>query len=266
MKNNTRTKKIMILDVETNHEQKVFDLSYLVGDLHGNILDMKQSVIEEIYPEELFWEKKRPDYEAVMKDKSHPAKLISVKNALLELDETIQKFKIKTVYAYNAAFDTRTVNNLANEFEVNNPLKKLEIDCLWFWSAQTIFQQKNFKKWADKNFKYTMTEKGNYKTSAEIAYAYMKNEPHFEEVHRGLEDCLIEYEIFLKCRSQRKLRAKGICHNAWLLVQDDSQIAKLPPQFRTMQLNLKEQIPQVGKVIRKFNKKLNMKIENSLAV
>ena len=195
-----------------------------------------------------------------MKDENHPAKLVPVESAFLELTEDIQKFNIKTVYAYNAAFDTRTINNLAKEFDLANPLRNLEIDCLWFWSAQTIFQQKNFKKWADKNFEYTMTDKGNYKTSAEIAYAYLTNEPHFEEVHRGLEDCLIEYKIFLACRKQKKLRVKGICSNAWLLVQTETQILKLPKQFQTMQMNLQDQISQTKKVVQKLNKNLSVSL------
>lgn len=258
---NSRKKRIIILDVETNHKQEVFDLSIIVGDLHGNILVAKQWIIEEIYPERLFWEEKRSDYEKIMADPTHPAKLVKGKVAFEELAQIITDYKVKTVYAYNAAFDTRTVNNLANYLELENPLKDIEIDCLWFWSAQTIFQQKNFFKWANRNFEYTMTDKGNYRTSAEIAYAYLTDNPTFEEVHRGLEDCFIEYQIFLACRKQRKLRVKGICTNAWILVQTQEQIDKLPPQFRSMKLNLESQIEQATKVINKYNKKLRTEIE-----
>lgn len=251
----------MILDVETNHEQKVFDLSFVIGDLHGNILLTRQYVISEVYPEQLFWEEKRPDYERVLADKSHPARMATVEDAFESMGKIIKHFDIKTAYAYNASFDTRTLNNLAKEFNVYNPLNDLEIDCLWFWSAQTIFQQKSFYKWADKNFEYTMTPKGNYKTSAEIAYAYITKNPHFEEVHRGIEDCFIEYQIFLNVRKQKKLRAKGICTNAWILVQKNEQIEKLPPQFRTMKLNLESQINQVSKVVKKLDRKLKLEIE-----
>lgn len=256
-----KKKNIMILDVETNHEQKVFDLSFLIGDLYGNILLTRQYVIVEVYPEQLFWEEKRPDYEKVLADKSHPARMATVADAFESMGKIIDIFNIKTVYAYNASFDTRTLNNLAKEFKVDNPLNNLEIDCLWFWSVQTLFQQKSFYKWADKNFEYTMTEKGNYKTSAEMAYAYITKEPHFEEVHRGIEDCFIEYQIFLHCRKQKKLRAKGICSNAWILAQKNEQIEKLPKRFQTMKLNLESQISQVSKVVKKLNKNLTLEIE-----
>ena len=55
----TKRKQILIVDVETNHEQKVFDIGLLVGDLYGNVTEMKQFIIEEVFPEQLFWEKKR---------------------------------------------------------------------------------------------------------------------------------------------------------------------------------------------------------------
>lgn len=254
-------KNIIILDVETNNKQEVFDLSIIVGDLHGNIVEMKQWIIEELYEQELFWEEKRVDYDRVMADPTHPAKLTPVKQALKEYGEIIEKYNVKTIYAYNAAFDSRTTNNLAKRFDLPNPMDGIEIDCLWFWAAQTIFQQKRFQKWADKNWEYAMTEKGNYKTSAEICYAYMHNEPDFDEVHRGIEDCLIEYEIFLHCRKQKKLRVKGICQNAWILAQTDIQIEKLPAQFRTMKVNLDTQIEQSVKLITKLNKGLKVKVE-----
>ena len=256
-------KKIMILDVETNHEQKVFDLSFLVGDLHGSITSTHQLIIEEIFPEHLFWEKKRPDYLAVLADSTHPAKMVKVAEAFNELKRTIEENKIDTVYAYNASFDYRAVEKLAYEFNIENPLDTVEIDCLWFWSVQTIFQQKNFIKWADKNAEYAISEKGNYKTTAEIAYAYMHNEPDFEEIHRGIEDCLIEYEIFLKCRQQKKLRAKGICYNAWILAQPEEQIIKLPTQFRQIKLNLEAQIEQTLKVANKLNKPLSASVQTA---
>jgi hypothetical protein len=258
-----KRKQIMILDVETNHEQTVFDISVLVADLHGNVTELKQWIIEEIFPEQLFWEQKRPEYLKVIADTSHPAKLVGIAQALQELAETIEKYAIQTVYAYNASFDYRAIAKISHLYQLPNPLENVEIDCLWFWSAQTIFQQKNFLKWADRHHEYALTEKGNYKTSAEICFAYINDEPNFTEVHRGIEDCLIEYQIFLKCRQQKKLRVKGICHNAWLLVQPEDRITRLPQQFQTMQLQLLTQIEKAQKVANKLNKPLRATLETA---
>ena len=247
-----KKKKVLILDVETNNKQQVFDIGLLVGDLYDNIYQQEQFIIKEVFNKQLFWEEKRPDYEKVINNPNHPAKLITVKTAFKELENIIKKHEIKEVYAYNASFDARTLNNLAQEFNCYNPINDLEINCLWLWSALTILQQKTFKKWALKH--NLLTEKGNYKTSAETVYSYIIDKEDFEETHRGLEDCLIEYKIFLDCYKQRKKRVKGICYNPWLLVQEEEQINKLPQQFRTMKLNLEQQLKDARIVIQRLNK------------
>lgn len=250
-----KKKKVLILDVETNDRQQVFDIGLLVGDLYNNIYQQEQFIIKEIFKERLFWEKKRPDYDKALNAPNHPAQLVSAQQAFKEMENIIKKHNIKEVYAYNASFDATTLNNLAQEFNCYNPINDLEINCLWLWSALTILQQKTFKKWALKN--NCLTEKGNFKTSAETTYSYIINNADFQEKHRGLEDCLIEYQIFLDCYRQRKKRVKGICYNPWILVQEDKQINKLPKQFRTMRLNLEEQLKDARIVIQQLNKPIS---------
>lgn len=250
-----KKKKIIILDVETNNNQQVFDIGLVVGDLYNHIYQQEQYIIKEVFNEKLFWEKKRPEYEQVIKDSNHPAKLVTAQQAFAKIENIIKKYDIKEVYAYNASFDATALDNLAREFNCYNPINDLEINCLWLWSAITILQQKTFKKWALKN--NCLTEKGHFKTSAETVYSYIINKAEFEEVHRGLEDCLIEYQIFLDCYKQRKKRVKGICYNPWILVQDDKQINKLPKQYRTMRLNLEQQLKDAGIIIQQLNKPIS---------
>lgn len=249
-----RKKKVLILDVETNDRQQVFDIGLLVGDLYNQVYHQEQFIIKEVFHKKLFWENKRKDYEQVINDPTHPAKLVTAQQAFTEIENIIKKYDIKEVYAYNASFDATTLDNLAREFNCYNPINDLEINCLWLWSATTILQQKSFKKWALKH--NLLTEKGNYKTSAETVYSYIINKAEFEEVHRGLEDCLIEYQIFLDCYRQRKKRVKGICYNPWILVQEDKQINKLPKQYRTMRLNLEQQLKDARIVIQQLNKSI----------
>ena len=86
--------------------------------------------------------------------------------------------------------------------------------------------------------------------------------PEFVEEHTALEDCKIEYDIFLKCKKQRKKRAKGIASNVWLLVQDESQISKLPPQFRVMKINLNSEIENALEIAHRFNKNVKIEVES----
>ena len=259
LKIDKRKKYVMILDVETNRDQEICDLGFLIGDLEGNIVAKRAFMVKEHFQVPFYFERLRPLYRERLKDPNYPMWLASAKKVGMEIEKAIRHFRVAEVYAYNAGFDKRKVEQLANKFDFPNPLRNVEVDCLWFWSAQTIFQQKSFVNFANEhNF---LTEKGNIKTSAEVCYAYINGIPEFEEEHTGLEDCVIEYEIFLHCKKQRKFRAKGICHNPWLLVQSKEQIEKLPPQFRTMKFNLEFEIERAEMLVDRMEKDLKIELE-----
>jgi hypothetical protein len=103
--------------------------------------------------------------------------------------------------------------------------------------------------------------KGNWKTSAETAYAYLIGEAQFVEEHTGLEDCKIELEIYKACKKQKKLRAHGICTNPWLLVQPQENIDRLPAQFRSMKINLVANVEQATKLLQNLGKDLDVEID-----
>ena len=44
-----------------------------------------------------------------------------------------------------------------------------------------------------------LTKRGQKRYTAEILYRYLSGDDSFEEVHCGLEDVLIEKEIFMEC-------------------------------------------------------------------
>ena len=237
-----KKKLVAILDTETNmYDQAVFDIGIVIADLHGNIVDRRQWLLDDIFKTKLFYEEKRELYLSYL-DKHDYTSYVSVGEGLRRLGNILKHYGVTEVYAYNMAFDSRVIAKIAENFGVPNPLEGYDLECLWLWSCQTIFQQKSFPKFCMDNQDYAMTPKGNYRTSAEIAYAYIHNKPNYEEVHTALEDCYIEYEIFLHCRKQKKFRIKGIASQVWLLPQTQEQIDKLPKNFQTMKLNLETEI------------------------
>lgn len=246
-----RKKLIAILDTETNrYDQKVFDIGVVIADLHGNIVDRRQWLLDEVFRTKLFYEEKRDLYLNYL-DTHEYTNYVSSREGLRRLKNILDHYNVSEVYAYNMAFDSRVIRKLAEELEVENPLEGKNLECLWLWSCQTIFLQKGFPKFCVENEDYAMTPKGNYRTSAEIAYAYITNQAGYVEEHTALEDCYIEYQIFLHCRKQKKFRLKGIASQVWLLPQKEEQLEKLPPQFRTMKLNLESEIEKAEK---HFNK------------
>jgi hypothetical protein len=243
-----KTKLIAILDTETNmYDQEVFDIGVLIADTKGNIVGKFQWILDEVFRTKLFYENKRDLYLSYLDYYDH-VKYVSVKRGLESLGQVLAHYKVKEVYAYNMAFDSRVIRKISQKYGVANPLDGYDLQCLWLWSCQAFFTKKSFRKFCETYPEYAKTPKGNFKTSAEIAFAYLQNTPNFEEVHTALEDCYIEYEIYLNCKKSNKPRLKGIASQVWLIPQTEEQISKLPPQFRTMQLNLMEQVEKAGKL------------------
>lgn len=252
-------KHIAILDVETNRKRKTFDIGLLIADTHGNEIFSRGYIIKEYFKDTLYYEKHRKLYEKRLLDDNYPSFLVTAEKALKQVQRIFEHYKIKEVYAYNAGFDARKIQELAKDHNTKNPLDDKKIECLWTWACQTIFQQKRFADFCiDNNL---LTEKGNYKTSAEVAYAYINNKPKFEEEHTGLEDCKIEYEIYLHCKKQNKFRLRGIIHNPWILVLTPEQIEKLPKQFQTMRVKFDDQVEKAKVLAERLQKPLQVVTE-----
>ena len=75
-------------------------------------------------------------------------------------------------------------------------------------ARQTIAKQKMYKHFCEEhNF---LTATGRLKLTAEVLYKYITFDIAFEEEHKGLEDVMIEKEIFAKCMAQHKAMEKRL--------------------------------------------------------
>ena len=251
-------KYVAILDTETNVEQNGFDIGLLIGDTNGTIVLEQSWILKEEFSKKLYFEKHRKLYTNRVLSANYPSFCTSVAVALEQMSEILEQFNVTEVYAYNAGFDARIIQQLAEKYDVPNPLENQEVECLWSWACQTFFQQKSFQSFALNNG--FVSKAGNFNTSAEVAYSYILNEPKFEEEHTSLEDCKIEYQIFLYCLRQKKYRLRGIVGNPWILVQTEKQINKLPKQYRTMKVNLQVKIERAEKLLTNLHKDLEIEI------
>jgi hypothetical protein len=98
------------------------------------------------------------------------------------------------VVAYNAAFDTKVLNDYAQMlFGLSFFAHGAEIWDLWNMALNTVCDSKNYVRWCiDSGF---ITEKGNTSCSAEAVYSYLTKNKDFEEDHTALSDCEIEAKI-----------------------------------------------------------------------
>ena len=71
-------------------------------------------------------------------------------------------------------------------------------------AADTICKQKLYIQFCQENGYMTKHKRPRPQMKAEVIYKYITHNTDFEESHTGLEDVLIEKEIFAKCFAQHK--------------------------------------------------------------
>lgn len=209
-------------------EPLVYDIGFTIHDKKGNIYESRSYVVSEIFYKEYkkmktaYYAEKIPEYKRGIKEGKWTVK--SFWYIRKEIYSLMKAYNIKAVVAYNAGFDTKALNctlNYLSKFDDEQTFfnEKTAIWCSWGMSCETIFKQKTFLRLAKQ--KNWVSDAGNVKTSAEIAYRYINRKFEFEEAHTALEDAIIETAIFSKCVSTHKKMTKTIINMPWRIPQDD---------------------------------------------
>ena len=218
----------LVLDVETANSTEyalVYYLGYAVCDRKGKIYHLESFIISDIFCQErelmqsAYYAEKIPEYVKGIAEKRF--QIVNFFQAKMKIKEVIDKWEIKEVFAYNANFD-RTALNTTQRWLSKSKYRYflpygVEVHCIWHMACQLICTQKYYIKFCLENGFYSKS--GNIKTSAEVVYAYMMREPHFEEKHTGLQDVLIEVQILAKCFAQHKKVDRNINRLCWRIPQ-----------------------------------------------
>ena len=121
------------------------------------------------------------------------------KNVVHQLAEDERANKIKTMAAYNLAFDYRAIKatakffGLENDRDVKYVLAKNMLD-IWKLAKDTVCKEAGYAQYIDScDDGYTAI--GNMKTDAEHVYRYLVGDGNFHEAHTALADCRIEAYI-----------------------------------------------------------------------
>ena len=231
-----RKKYYLVVDVETansTNQALTYDIGFSVCDKKGNVYESKSFAISDIFFDEkkiynnyelmdsAYYANKLPQYYEGMR--SGAWKVVSLFVARQEIHRLMAEYNINVVCAYNCNFDKNALNTTLRYISKSKirwffPYGT-EFYCIWNMACQTICKQKGYLRFCLKNGLYS--ESGNMKTSAETVWAYMTQNPNFEEKHTGLEDVKIEVQIFAKCIAQHKKMDKGINRLCWRIPQAD---------------------------------------------
>ena len=199
-----RRKNAIVLDVETalseGNEQLIFDIGWTVTNVSKRENVMHRSyVVQEIFldmklMERAYYFNKYPQYvQALAKGTTT---MLPFNEIIKILNADIKEYNVYRMFAYNANFDKTAINKTHRY--LNNETSELlyEMKDLWSLATQTFMATEKFILTALENG--WTTEKGNIKTSAEIAYRYLTGKYEFIEKHTATEDTIIETELLWK--------------------------------------------------------------------
>ena len=209
----------MVIDTETANsmdDPMMYDLGGAVIDKQGRVYESFSFVIYEVFcaDRQLFntayYADKRPMYEAQIADGQR--KIVNIFTARNHLHALCEKWNVKAIIAHNARFDYRSTNTTLR-YITKSKSRYFFPYGIPMWDTlkmaqDTICKQKTYIKWCKDNG-FTM-KNGRPRATAEILYRYITMDLNFIESHTGLEDVLIEKDIFCKCMAQHKKMRKNV--------------------------------------------------------
>lgn len=217
--------KFLVVDVEGAGQidkAKVYDVGGVITDRNGSVYDTFSFLVSDIFGEDgetedmqtaYYYHKKNLYFDKLNKGIIKRSTFANVKNFIHFI---ISKYEIKEFFAYNANYDRNALNNtdaVLKGYEYSRFLPKdVKVSCIWHMACQVICTQKSYSKFCLNNG--YVSEKGNYRTSAEVVYSYI-TQSNFEEEHTGLEDAKIETQILARCFRQHKKMKRYINRWCW---------------------------------------------------
>lgn len=203
----------LTIDTETANgleDALVYDIGGAIHDKKGRVYETFSFVIYEVFVgmkdlmQTAYYAEKIPNYEADLR--AGTRKMITYFTAKKHIAELCKKYNVRAIIAHNARFDYRATNTTQryltySKYRYFLPYGLPIYDTLKM-ARDTIGKQKTYIQWC-KNNGY-MVNNNRPRLTAEILYKYMIGNIEYAECHTGLEDVLIEKEIFVWCMRQHK--------------------------------------------------------------
>jgi len=209
----------LTIDTETANgldDPMMYDLGGAIHDKSGHVYETFSFVIYDVFCADralfdtAYYAAKRPMYEQQIA--AGQRKIVSIYTARRHVADLCRKYNVKAIIAHNARFDYRSTNGTLR-YVTKSKSRFFFPYGIPIWDTMkmaqdTICQQPTYKRWCQRNG-YCM-KNGKPRATAEILYRYISLNSDFIEDHTGLEDVLIEKEIFTKCMAQHKKMRKSV--------------------------------------------------------
>ena len=214
----------LIVDTETANTNDDNMQDPLVYDIGGAIVDKKGKVYETfsfvIYDvfygmksimQSAYYSNKIPMYQEQI-DKGE-RKVVTYLTAKLYIKDLCTKWNVKSIIAHNMCFDYKATSQ-TQRYLTKSKYRYFFPYGIELWDTQkmahdTICKQKGYIQWCKDNGFMTRHRRPRPQEKAEVIYRYLIGDETFIESHTGLEDVMIEKEIFAHCnRQHKKMRKK----------------------------------------------------------
>lgn len=200
------TEKYLMIDTETTNsidDPICYDIGFAVIDAEGTIYETHSYVVADVFLDDelmssAFFADKVPQYWEDIKNGTR--KLRRFKTIRSIVYDVCRQYDIKVAVAHNARFDNRSLN-LTQRLLTSSKYRYFLPYGVEFWDtlkmARKIFQGEDYDTFCYEN-EY-LTKRGCKRYTAEILYRFLTGDNDFIESHTGLEDVMIEKEIFVYC-------------------------------------------------------------------
>jgi hypothetical protein len=212
----------LTIDTETANsldDPLMYDIGGAIHDRFGNVEETFSFIIYDIFCADralfdtAYYAEKRPMYEAQIA--AGQRKIVSIYTARRHVAELCKKYNVKAIIAHNARFDYKSTNYTIRYITKSKTRYFLPYGVpVWDtlkMAQDTICKQATYIRWCERNG--YVQKNGKVRATAEILYRYITLKEDFIEDHTGLEDVLIEKEIFAKCMAQHKKMRKNVWNN-----------------------------------------------------
>ena len=194
---------IMVFDTETTNLEKPFayNIGYVVYNTDTEeVICKKDYVIEQVWHNPMlfvtaYYADKRELYVSRLKGRKCVMDKFGYVTQAMYRD--IKEYDIHHAFAYNSPFDVKVFAFNCDWFKCINPLDFVQVHDIRGHVHCKIAFDKIYQAYCEAHDLYT--ESGNYSTTAEAVYRFIKQDDEFIEEHTALADSMIELEILLHC-------------------------------------------------------------------
>ena len=214
-----RISYFLVFDTETANSLDnplMYDLGFAIVDKRGKVYARFSLIIADVFfgmsniMKSAYYAEKLPRYfEEIAKGERQ---VVSLFKARKILHDVCKEYNVKACIAHNARFDYRSTSTTQRYLTKSKYRFFLPFGIpLWDtmkMAHDTICKTKGYRSWCEEHGFMTKHKTPRPQEKAETIYRYLIGDETFEESHTGLEDVMIEKEIFAHCMRQHKSMRK----------------------------------------------------------